>query len=121
MTDNDIKENLEDCGCPGCTAILALINRQRAEIERLTAAKAEWRLAAIDKARRVDALTNEIAKLKFSSMIGTTRAEAIKEFAERLEASSCIRYMADTTEEVYQMIISGSTIDYLVKKMTEGV
>ena len=35
MTDNEIKEILEDCGCPECTAILDLINRQKAEIEAL--------------------------------------------------------------------------------------
>lgn len=35
MTDNEIKEMLEDCGCPECMAILDLINRQKAEIEKL--------------------------------------------------------------------------------------
>ena len=49
------------------------------------------------------------------------KSEAIKEFAERLKASSCIRYVDEMTVEVYQMIISGSTIDSLVKEMTEGV
>ena len=100
---------------------LQIVEEKQAEIERLNETKDEWKLSAINKARRVDELTNEIAKLKFSSMIGSTRAEAIKEFAELLKASSCIRYVDEMTGEVYQMIISGSTIDYLVKKMTEGV
>jgi hypothetical protein len=38
MTDNDIIKPLEWCGCADCMAILDLINRQKAEIERLRSA-----------------------------------------------------------------------------------
>lgn len=118
MTDNEIKEMLEDCGCPECTAILDLIKRQQEENERLNKTKDEWELSAINKARRVDELTNEIAKLKFSSIIGATRAEAIKEFADRLR-----EYIVEDKNNPLlnrYLILTNACLDRIVKEMTEG-
>ena len=129
MTDNEIIKALERMSeedpAGFSSDVLDLINRQKAEIERLNETKDEWKLSAINKARRVDELTNEIAKLKFSSMIGATRAEAIKEFAERLHKifSQCQREYRDVlnSDGACAMIIAREVVNNLVKEMTEGV
>jgi len=87
MTDAEIIKALKICtsedlgcqdGCPyisgGCVSeikkhVLDLINRQKAEIDRLT--------ALLEIERFYGTLTNESSK--------TAKAEAIKEFAERLK------------------------------------
>ena len=106
-TDEQIIKALEHCvssttneacdGCPlnidkeGCetysylleSLALDLINRQKADIERLSTSLGEWKISALKKADRVDELEREKSHLIYSSMIGTTRAEAITEFEER--------------------------------------
>jgi DNA-directed RNA polymerase specialized sigma54-like protein len=84
MTDNEIKKVLECCisyDCKNCTVedckdplrqALDLINRQQAEIERLTI------LAKLGNMRADDYRA-------MRDKCNTTRAEAIKEFAERLK------------------------------------
>lgn len=90
MTDNDIIKALECCGCDNyqcdncpyayktCTVYkdsLDLINRQKAEIERLT--------AMLEAAE--DYLYPLPFKNAFDDELAKAKSEAIKEFAERLK------------------------------------
>ena len=98
MTDNEIIKALECCiigDCFGCyygetnqrnckdclmENALALINRQKAEIERLKELLEGWKKAAYKAADEKDEIyCNAIDRVK------TAKAEAIKEFAERLK------------------------------------
>lgn len=115
MTDNEIIKALELCiegGDGSCTIcpyantpncyvesgkdILDLINRQKAEIERLTAHIQE----GIDLAKQIP------------EMVATAQAEAIKEFAEALNEKL---YSFPT---VYNSAFR-KMVDNLVKEMTE--
>ena len=131
MTDNKIIKALDICGhleacadCPlGCLEgvdkcmhtlllnALDLINRQKAEVERLQAEKNEWKSSAIKCADQRDETERKYGNLIFSSMVGKVRAEAIKEFAERLID---LVYEADDINPVSEWSIRG-----LVKEMTE--
>ena len=115
MTDNDIIKalELEAIYCRGegnmygptkktfvdaelIEGALALINRQKAEIERL------------------EAENNRFADI--GKMYSEIRAESVKEFAERLKqkettAISCKRF---------EGVVSTDDIDNLVKEFTEG-
>lgn len=90
MTDNDIIKALECCGCDNyqcdncpyayktCTVYkdsLDLINRQKVEIERLT--------AMLEAAE--DYLYPLPFKNAFDDELAKAKSEAIKEFAERLK------------------------------------
>ena len=117
MTDNEIIKAFECCvinkncgGCPlqstntyGCVKMtganaLALINRQKAEIESLTIDMNAARLGMIAEHERLQ----------------TARSEAIKEFAERLKVKAL------TTIRGGQLgVIDCYEIDNLVKEMTE--
>ena len=115
MTDNEIKEALECClkneidchGCPyeeyskrDCTDrfyadVIELINRQKAEIERLCEQNVR--------------LNKEC---DYYIRVATAKSEAIKEFAERLKEHT-------HNIEFYGEIVTTSRIDKLVKEMTE--
>lgn len=97
MTDNDIIKALECCGCDNyqcdncpyayktCTVYkdsLDLINRQKAEIERLREETAEL----IDDRYATQLLCHLIKKEDDTRNV---RSDAIKEFAERLKIYSC--------------------------------
>lgn len=115
MTDEQIMQALECCsgvmGCVSCayhveglesrdrfchdilcSDVLELINRQKAEIERLT--------KLLDK--------------KCDRCIAKDRAEAIKEFAEKIK-----RYIADCVSSGYAVEISDEEIDEIAKGMME--
>ena len=81
---------------------LDLINRQKAEIERLTA-----KILVKDNINDYNTAQLRIAREKCR----TIKSEAIKEFAERLKKEALI-------DSGYEVLQSG-TIDNLVKKMTE--
>lgn len=114
MTDNEIIRCLKNCRageCENCKALnvcdatfsfhkeaLDLINRQKAEIERLS----------IESATLVTQLKGAYEQICKLNM--TTRAEAIKEFAEELKNYFSI-------SECYLDIIN--IIDNLVKEMME--
>lgn len=113
MTDNEIIKALECCAnadCRNCPrwselwyrgrcadflpSVLDLINRQRAEIEELTA-------------------RNERQKYAIKVYhIGETRSEAIKEFAEVVKANRHKLF-----NYIYSSIGFGEQIDNLVKEM----
>ena len=117
MTDNEIIKALECCytsydceDCPyycsdkDCPDLLMnaldLINRQKAEIEKLLDYNENLQTANT-------ALSNEILE---------TKSEAIKEFAERFVNEKCAYCTVDTDE----MVFFKKDIDNLVKEMTEG-
>lgn len=114
MTDNEIIKALEWCGkadCVGCPYVHLncrfemarkapfLINRQKAESERLQKHIQD----GIDLAKQLP------------EMIMLSKAEAIKEFAERLKnkLTSCSK----TIDGKYEYLICDFEIDTLVKEM----
>ena len=116
MTDNDIIKALECCSCDNyqcdncpyayktCTVYkdsLDLINRQKAEIEKLKAL-AENGSSAIDTNNR---LVQKFAEIK---------SEAIKEFAERLKEKS---YKTIRNYGLTKDVVEVCDIDNLVKEM----
>ena len=128
MTDNEIIKALECCRannrCDTCPRLgmnccmnllmrnaLALINRQKAEIERLENEIAEAN--SIERKNELQALeeNKENAKL-FLQTIQHARSEAIKEFVHRLKDRVVQKYE-------YTDIRIFEEIDNLVKEMTE--
>lgn len=134
MTDNDIIKALELCftskgtieTCCRCPchkygklckaerdkAALDLINRQRAEIERLTSGNEQ----NFDKWTILEKRTEERYAELFEEAKEAVRAEAIKEFAERLKAGAS-RLQIGGKYDYKITTING--IDNLVKEMTE--
>lgn len=124
MTDNEIIKALECCNfgyecdyCPDnnenwCVLdiklqILDLINRQKAEIEKLKQENEFFRKTITQNAQRaLEVTVEEIEK---------TKSEAIKEFAERLKRK---RIALKSEEPVFDLLKVGA-IDDLVKEMTE--
>ncbi len=114
MTDNDIIKALELCVAGRCSKkcpyagdddcqehngndILDLINRQKAEIERLEVELDAMRGAA------------NSYKMHFD--------KAIKEFAEAIKEKAGIRFLGDDKHFAY--VITASHLDNLAKEMTE--
>lgn len=136
MSDNKIINALECCMsltyecdvCPykanGCSGSLMkdtinLINSQKEKIEKLQSEKYEWKLSAIKCADQRDEIERLYSNLRFSSMIGNTRTEAIKEFAERLTKKVFpLGYLCDGDYPVNAKAVK-IVIDNLVKEMTE--
>lgn len=109
-------------------AALGLIKSQKAEIEKLQEVNAD-----LNESLRLAAEANKDMKIELDAMRGAAnslkihyenaRAEAIREFAERLkEESGCIVARRDGVElyttKLYQ--IRATDIDNLVAEMTEG-
>ena len=121
MTDNEIIKALECCAnniCSECPCrkmfcseniaiayALDLINRQKAEIERLE-----------DVVYRLTLHNNSLCLLD-ETQKKAIKSEAIKEFAERLKnkLTACSR----TIDGVSEYLILDVDIDNLVKEMTE--
>ena len=88
-------------------AVIDLINRQAAEIERLTA-----KILVKDNINDYNTMQLRIAREE----LRTAKSEAIKEFAERLKKHNFVDNLSlDGKETVYV-----DDIDNLVKEMTEG-
>lgn len=120
MTDKQLKTILECCAsdeniecCKKCALcekydcyseisknVLDLINRQKAEIERL-------------KDYNENLIT---ANMELSDEILEIKSEAIKEFAERLKSE-----YEDKTQGRYMNWLMNDIIDNLVKEMTEDL
>lgn len=133
MNDNDIIKALECCrvgkgsySCkkcplfcriPACQSHLAeaaldLINRQKAEIEKYEKEHNE----KFNKWMVLDERTKERYAELYEEAKGVVRAEAIKEFSERLKEKEFF-----VMEDEYTMyVVSSDDIDALVKQMTEG-
>ena len=114
MTDNEIKKALEkwcdnNCKkvcphlkiCDKCVvtyikSALNLINRQKAEIERLTKA-------------------NERFAEEFDSYYASVKSQAIKEFAKRLKEKA---YLVGAVSITQELVVDVRDIDTLVEEMT---
>ena len=116
MTDNEIKKALEDLfklmlhdGDLQRTSIISkaldLINRQKAENEKLKQENEFFRKTITENAQRALEVTVEA--------IETAKSEAIKEFAEKLKMECYATY-----DEVLPSLFA-DIIDKLVKEMTE--
>lgn len=123
MTDNEIIKALMRCtqeggGCRNCPhneecergdslmiLVLDLINRQKAEIDRSNHIRAELSKIWIDIAKRE------------TGYVELARAEAIKEFAEKLETR--LANNTDICAMVHQSIVE--QIDNLAKEMIGGL
>ena len=93
----------DNCTYRNINYVLDLINRQRAEIERLTLHK------------NLIASENELHKIGASELVLQHRVEAIQEFAARLVSKvNCIPQHHFTLAQVLY------DIDTLVKEMTGG-
>lgn len=137
MTDNDVIKALECCGksdeCDGANCpyynvpysdkktcegmvmydALDLINRQKAEIERLE----EEHNKNFEKWKILDERTKERYKELYQEAKAIVRAEAIKEFAERLKRQVITVPLCQYEEYGYKAV--HYEIDDLVKEMTE--
>lgn len=125
MTDNDIIKALEHCAsgtggeaCEGCPFnemkvcdsdhyalekyTLSFIKRQKAEIERL---QQKYELSEAEREANVKG---------FTETLETVRAEAVKEFAERLKST-----MFNEDFLFCEPCDMANIIDNLVKEMTE--
>ena len=126
MTDNEIIKALECCvtnKCDECViykechnengkgrvqVVIDLINRQKAEIERLTVNKNAYGLGM----------------QRLAEQLETAKSEAIKKFAERLKATDTADLVGEQyiNGEIYGYFYSDAferKIDNLVKEMTE--
>lgn len=130
MTDNEIIKAMQcvignDVKCSECTYqkvlpfpscrrkcaknALDLINRQKAEIEKLKQENDFFRKTITENAQRaLEVTVEEIEKAK---------SEAIKEFAERLK-EKCYEDFQETCE-MLSPYVTDDDIDDLVKEMTE--
>lgn len=98
MTDNEIIKALSD-----------RINRQKAEIERLTA-----KILVKDNINDYNTAQLRIAREE----LRTAKSNAIKEFAEKLKRTSIGLEIGD--DKKFKMtVVSTVAIDNLVKEMTE--
>lgn len=135
MTDNEIIKALECCisdddgtrerPCKGCPLLqddscsnslrkyaLDLINRQKAEIERLEK-KANTPFAKITFDRdKLQEIVDEYVK-NIEIDINLAKSEAIKEFAERLKEKATSAFYEE------HKYVDTEDIDNLVKEMTE--
>lgn len=120
MNDNDITKLLKVCstasGCKSCrfadstdcagevsAAALDLINRQKAEIERLTLENSKL------------AETNNALNYQIDTW---SPSEAIKAFVERLKNKSDYCYFGNIDSLVYRIL--EKDLNALVEEMTEG-
>jgi hypothetical protein len=129
MTDEQIIKALEYCStdirentCPKCAfykkhrcstlmlnAVSDLINRQKSEIERLTA-----KILVKDNINDYNTAQLRIAREE----LRTAKSEAIKEFVERVKETSIGLEIGDD-KKLKMIVVSTVAIDNLVKEMTE--
>lgn len=136
MTDKEIIKALECCSsnlqstcdnCPihyrqsaDCVAYLAknalvLINRQKAEIEKLQKTQQVQANRIIEERGRKYELASTVSIL--NKQIKTVKSEAINEFTEKLKEKAQLVELAHNHE--YGFLLGDNDIDNLVKEMTE--
>ena len=108
-----------DCVCVVLADVLDLINRKNAEIERAEKSRAEWKEAALRKAKELDKSQNELSNLKFDLMCGTTKAQAevIQLFVGRVKAHSRKMQSSDWGGEFWDRAVLVTDIDQIAKEM----
>lgn len=137
LTDNEIIKAFRECCvkmngnfCDECpynnggmcndiqmaTDILDYINRQKAEIEALIAGQETLQKYIAEKNAEIERLCSVVDKTDAAyfqkvSEVDRAKAEAIKEFADRLK-----QYLL-LTQKGQMSVISFENIDYLVKEM----
>lgn len=118
MTDEQIINELKLRIDYVSKATLDLISRQKAENERLKAENKSIRYCYEQAKSYNDILAESCEKnCKYFNM--TTRAETIKEFAERLKRTAIGIEFGDD-KKIKMKIVSTLAIDNLVKEMTDS-
>lgn len=116
MTDNEIIKALEfDKNSELDQEVLNLINRQKAEIERLQKSNGEMFVTISEQDAEIEELKSaRRSALKVFQLHTEIRAEAIKEFAETAKSK------AHFSEDFGEACVSCYDLDNLVKEMTGG-
>lgn len=136
MTDNEIVKAFECCcveeprpnckecpiegACANCDLdyeVFSLINRQKEEIERLEKEKESIKYC-YEQAREYNNQLAESCETNCKKFNMTTRAEAIKEFAERLKENLTGIGRSTTYGNFEYGTVKSYEIDNLVKEMT---
>ena len=113
------KTNKDDV-CPVRSDALDLIKRQKEEIERLQEKQVEdEQLLNLRVIESVNAVSEAHRKYEMAleEHLKSERAEAIKEFAERLKQTA---YTQGSITGYQYQVVDFAEIDNLVKEMTEG-
>lgn len=136
MTDNEIMQALKCCSvfdcdsCPLCSygdtsvvcsgylygEIIDLINRQRAEIGRMK----ENHVKNFEKWELLDRKTKQFYAERYEEAKEIVKAEAIKEFAEKLKNKVIVDLFCGVDSADYLDDILFKNIDNLVKEMVGG-
>ena len=95
---------------PVAKSTVDLINRQKAEVERLTA-----KILVKDNVNYYNTAQLRIAREE----LRTAKSEAIKEFAERLKKSIYVRENGFDVSDIILLTRIDNSIDNLVKEKTE--
>ena len=137
MTDNEIIKALKCCpyqrDCVSCDVnacdnspnhimkcALDLINRQKAEIENYSHNNKTMSDSIYKMQKLIESQKAEIERLQKTQQLA--RAEAIKEFAERLkEKALSVDVSYGYGREVYTDVVAVIEIDNLVKEMVDGL
>ena len=148
FTDKDIIKALNRCcafadcrGCPFqvggdcirrlCKESLELINRQNAKIKALQMDNEQLQSDIANANMNLDHAQTEIEGMKHNLEIikkkkKTAKAEAIKEFAERLKATP-LQFRVDRTTHYYKppvskmvLFVDDSDINDILQELTEG-
>ena len=93
-----------------------LINRQKAEIERLNGCVKSEEVREIMNSQMMSML-KEIVNEQFDVAVKLAMAEAVKEFAERCKAHARKMQSSDFSGEFWDRVVLVSDIDNLVKEM----
>lgn len=95
------------------------IDIKNAEIERVEKSRAEWKEAALRKAKELDKSQNELSNLKFDLMCGTSKsqAEVIQLFVRRLKARSRKMQSSDWSGEFWDKAVLVTDIEKTAKEM----
>lgn len=139
MTDNEIIKALEccikdNCDCGECPAIpvcqhdadcpktiaLALINRQKAEIESLNK---KYQLAVTEREANVKGFTEEVERLEGNLKFVRGTVERLRKANEILSANADTAFQEGLNEaqELYAQQIKNETRDKAIKEFAERV
>lgn len=116
--EHDCKKCPLYCRVPACMGHLTadaldLINRQKAEIEKYELVNTE----KFNNWMRLEKRTKERYAELYEEAKSVVRAEAIKEFAERLKKNKYLS--SDWSHGEHPYVVEETDIDNLVKEMTE--
>lgn len=115
----DIQQLTKPCSQMIAEIALDLLNRKNAEIERLEESRAEWKKAALRKAKELDKSQIELSNLKFDLMCGTSKAQAevIRLFVWKLKDRRRKMLSSDWSGEFWDFAVLVTDIDQIAKEM----